>query len=313
MYNLPNRDCDAASSNGEICCGDVDDDGECDRAAPGDCREAIEEYLANYVTPLASHLATHSTVPAVVILEPDSLANLVTNTKNPSCGAATRQAYTTGITEAVRILAATAPHATLYLDAAHGGWLGWDTNAKGFAKLVCGLPGVTARLRGFSINVANYNALGEAPCPAAQIGGHTRVVDYCRSRAGRRHACCQDPCHLLGQWNSGPTELVYAQTLAKSAKSSTCHDSFDPHIVIDTSRNGQGHAGHECSAWCNVRGTSSGRRPTSATALPELIDACTPQQTHRTHPRPLLCHPMCHLLCHLMSSLPSDRGNRSRH
>ena len=272
VYNLPNRDCDAASSNGELCCGPVNDDGECDRAAAGDCGEGIADYLTNYVTPLANQLAAYSTVPVVVILEPDSLPNLVTNTKNPNCGAATRSAYTTGVTEAVRILSATAPHATLYLDAAHGGWLGWDDNAAHFAKLVCDLPGVAAQLRGFSINVANYNALGTAPCPADQIRGHTRVVDYCRG-AGRRHECCQDPCGLLRQWNSGLTELIYAQTLAKWTTDSKSCPGFEPHIVIDTSRNGQGHAGHECSAWCNIRGTGAGHAPTMTTALPELIDA----------------------------------------
>lgn len=271
LYNLPNRDCDAASSNGELCCSLIDDGSECDRAAGGDCADGIDDYLTNYVTPFANLLATYSTVPAVIIIEPDSLPNLVTNSLNPNCGATTREAYKTGIAEAVRILSETAPHATLYLDAGHGGWLGWDDNAKGFARLVCNLPGVTARLRGFSINVANYNTLGEAPCPAHEIKGRNRVVDYCRG-AGRRHACCEDPCSLLSSWNSGLTEIVYAQTLAKYA--STC---FDPHIVIDTSRNGQGHAGHSCTAWCNIRGTGAGNAPTTATALPELIDACTPR------------------------------------
>ena len=73
----------------------------------------------------AQALAEHSTVPVVVIIEPDSLPNLATNLDDPRCGnAATQHAYTQGITYAIEALASRAPHATLYLDAGHGGWLG---------------------------------------------------------------------------------------------------------------------------------------------------------------------------------------------
>ena len=70
-------------------------------------------------------------VPTAIIIEPDSLPNLATNLKNPHCAnTATNAAYTKGIQYAVKTLATEAPNAALYLDAAHGGWLGWDDNAQ---------------------------------------------------------------------------------------------------------------------------------------------------------------------------------------
>ena len=58
-----------------------------------------------------------------VVIEPDSLPNLATNLENPRCGnLATQAAYKRGIAYAVRKLHEEAPHATLYLDAGHGGW-----------------------------------------------------------------------------------------------------------------------------------------------------------------------------------------------
>ena len=59
----------------------------------------------------------------VLVIEPDSLPNLATNAGNPSCGnTATTNAYKTGIAYAINKFA-TLP-VTMYLDAAHGGWLG---------------------------------------------------------------------------------------------------------------------------------------------------------------------------------------------
>ena len=43
VYDLPNRDCNAYASNGEICCT-YNDDGTCDYTAPGECEDGISEY-----------------------------------------------------------------------------------------------------------------------------------------------------------------------------------------------------------------------------------------------------------------------------
>ena len=104
------------------------------------------------------HAPAHAQVPTVVIVEPDSLPNLATNLGTPRCGNdATQTAYTQGIGYAVQQLHERAPHATLYLDAGHGGWLGWPEQADHFATVIKNLPGgVYHHLRGFATNVANY-------------------------------------------------------------------------------------------------------------------------------------------------------------
>ena len=85
-----------------------------------------------------------------------------------------------------------------------------------------------------------------------------------------RHECCEDTCGLLDAHNSGFSELAYAQTLTRHAREAC--DGFDPKVVIDTGRNGRGHAGSDCKEWCNIRDAGVGRVPSLATAL-EVVDA----------------------------------------
>ena len=122
LYNLPNRDCSAKASAGEICCY-RHLDWTCDMAQAGGCDQGLQEYELEYIRPFAALLRAHASVPVVAILEPDSLPNLVTNTANPSCGSnQTTHAYIQGMQRAVSIINHEAPHAALYLDAGHGGW-----------------------------------------------------------------------------------------------------------------------------------------------------------------------------------------------
>lgn len=51
-----------------------------------------------------------------------ALPNLVANSGNPRCGAATRRAYSEGVGFAISHLATVAPQTAIYLDAGHGGW-----------------------------------------------------------------------------------------------------------------------------------------------------------------------------------------------
>ena len=73
VYDLPNRDCRAKASNGEICCN-PNPDGTCDYNKGGDCAAGISDYQKNYVDPYADVVAKYQdTVPIVLIIEPDSL------------------------------------------------------------------------------------------------------------------------------------------------------------------------------------------------------------------------------------------------
>ena len=52
---------------------------------------------------------------------------MATNMGDYKC-ANSQQAYKEGVKYAIETIAAKAPSATMYLDAAHGGWLGWSDN-----------------------------------------------------------------------------------------------------------------------------------------------------------------------------------------
>ncbi|KAL3923387.1 MAG: hypothetical protein SGPRY_004232 [Prymnesium sp.] len=224
----------------------------------------MREYIEHYIEPFSQLLKTFSEVPAAVVIEPDSLPNLATNLQDPRCGSqATQEAYKRGVEVAIEKLHAAAPHASLYLDAGHGGWLGWKPQAIKYIQLLSSLRDPDAaepaykRLRGFASNVANYQPLG-SPCP----GEPAELQAYCIAK--RDTACCRDPCGLIPLSSNGNNELNYARLLHELAKQVL---QVDTHFLIDTSRNG------DCSNWCNIRGAGAGPRPTSQTALPSLVDA----------------------------------------
>lgn len=135
VYDLPNRDCRAKASNGEICCN-YNADRTCNYNMGGTCEAGIEEYKKEYVDVYAKIVAEYDgKVPMALVIEPDSLPNMASNMSDPHC-ANSAVAYKAGIKYAIETLAAAAPSATLYMDAAHGGWLGWSDNMNAFTKLV---------------------------------------------------------------------------------------------------------------------------------------------------------------------------------
>jgi hypothetical protein len=70
-------------------------------------------------------LAAHSDVRVVAVVEPDSLANLVTNLSDSNCQNA-QTAYMTCTKYVLTKLQQC--NIWLYLDAGHAGWLGWASN-----------------------------------------------------------------------------------------------------------------------------------------------------------------------------------------
>jgi len=263
VYDLPNRDCHAKASNGEICCKYISDtDRRCDYTFSGDCTAGMDEYKTLYINEIADVLAEWShLVPIVLVIEPDSLPNLSTNQADPRCGNdATQAAYKEGIAYAVGRFAEKVPQAAVYLDAGHGGWLGWKDNMNDFVATIKDL-GVADHLRGFATNVAGYQGLG-IKCP---------TYDYCLNNAHPSDPCCEDPCGLLSQWDPSQNEHNYAMHLRKAMSEGI--PGFIPHMIIDTGRNGVADARNDCKNWCNVRGAGVGVLPTTMTADPELIDA----------------------------------------
>jgi len=263
VYDLPNRDCHAKASNGELCCS-YKDDGRCDYLAVGDgsCKDGLKQYKEEYIDQIASVLRKFSgRVPIVLVIEPDSLPNLSTNLQDPRCGnAATKSAYKRGVSYAVKALAEADPYAAIYLDAGHGGWLGWRDNMKDFVQTIRGLR-VSDHIRGFASNVAGYQYVGEV-CPE---------YDWCLNNAHPDDSCCNDPCGLTSEWNPSHNELQYALHLRK-AMSEGIRD-FEPHMIIDTGRNGVAGMRSDCANWCNIRGAGVGLAATTNTAKPSVVDA----------------------------------------
>lgn len=152
MYDLPDRDCAAKASNGEFSIADG----------------GLDKYK-NYIDQMVTILKKYPTVPVVAVVEPDSLANLVTNLNVAKCSGA-QEAYKSGVTYAMQQLNSVGVY--MYLDAGHAGWLGWDANLSPAATLFANLykaAGSPKYVRGLATNVANYNALSAAsPDPITQ-------------------------------------------------------------------------------------------------------------------------------------------------
>lgn len=134
VYDLPNRDCHAKASNGEICCV-PNPDGTCDYDSAGDgtCSTGLQDYEQNYITPLATlfgkyprSLSSQSLSPiACQTVRKASIrcmrapcqpklrthrSTVATNMGDPHCGnTATVTAYKTGVPYAVNTIASLAP------------------------------------------------------------------------------------------------------------------------------------------------------------------------------------------------------------
>jgi cellulose 1,4-beta-cellobiosidase len=213
VYNLPNRDCHALASNGEL-----------------KLPEGLATYKTGYVDLIAGLFKKYPSNRIVAVIEPDSLPNLATNLSDPRCVAVV-SAYKEGVAYALRQLSL--PNVSLYLDAAHSGWLGWPDNQKKTAdifKEVAMMAGGVDKIRGFATNVSNYSVLDEVK----------ERFDY-----------QFNPCH---------DEHTFAQQMGNTLKSVGFPD---PHFIIDTSRNGRGGIRGEWGYWCNNKGAGMGARPTA--------------------------------------------------
>ena len=228
VYNLPDRDCAAGASAGELTLKE----------------RGMERYKSEFIDVLAQKFHDYPDVRIAIVLEPDSLPNAVTNRGSGRCTDEVLQGYRTGVVYAIKRLASA--HVALYLDAAHSGWMGWDANRSGLAKVfreVLDAAGGEGMVRGFATNVSNYTPLVE-PDPSDQ----------------RR----QSPYYSS---NPAMDELSYVRLLAASLEGVgiTRHN-----FIIDTGRNGNPRARTNWGSWCNVAKAKIGALPTvdPAPALP---------------------------------------------
>jgi cellulase/cellobiase CelA1 len=266
LYDLPNRDCAALASAGEL------------RVAEG----GEERYRREFVDPVAEILGSrrYAGLRKVVVVEPDSLPNLVTNLGEPRCAeAAESGAYVEGVRYALDRLRPL-PGTYLYVDIAHSAWLGWDPNFGDAVQLIGdtirGSAGGVASVDGFVTNTSNYVPTEEVflPDPELPFGGVPL-------RSNSFH-----------QWNPYFDELDYAQAMRRAFVAAGFPESIG--MLVDTGRNGWGGAARPTavststdletyvaesrldrrpirSDWCNQAGAGLGARPSARPA--EGIDA----------------------------------------
>ncbi|KAI0134515.1 exoglucanase 3 precursor [Xylariales sp. AK1849] len=217
IYDLPGRDCAAKASNGELKAGDV------------------ATYKTSYIDPIVTLLKKHSNTAFVLLIEPDSLPNLVTNADLQTCSDSA-SGYEEGVAYALTNL--NLPNVVMYIDAGHGGWLGWDANLQpGAAELakVYKAAGSPKQVRGFSTNIAGWNAWDLTP------GEFSTTSD--------------------AKYNSCQNEKTYVAKF--SAALSTA--GMPNYAITDTGRNAVTGLRAEWGDWCNVNGAGFGVRPTSDT------------------------------------------------
>jgi len=224
IYDLPGRDCAAKASNGELAVGE------------------INRYKTEYIDKIVSIIKAHPNTAFALIIEPDSLPNLVTNSDLTTCQQSAA-GYRDGVAYALKNL--NLPNVVMYLDAGHGGWLGWDANLKPGAEELAKAykaGGSPKQFRGISTNVAGWNAWDLSP------GEFSKTSD--------------------AKYNSCQNEKTYITTFGAQLKTA----GMPNHAIIDTGRNGVTGLRAEWGDWCNVNGAGFGVRPTSNTGS-ELADA----------------------------------------
>ena len=188
-----------------------------------------------------------------------------------ACTEVTCKAYKEGVQYALDAFDKL-PNCTMYMDAGHGGWLGWENNGMQFAQYVKE-NGWSKYLRGFATNTSNYQQLGKGACEIDLNGTYTDFKNTCDAHPD---ACGYDPCGLLNQYNAGNSELNYCQLLRFYFKDQEFKSGDkNPHFIIDTGRNGNPDARigtEECKVWCNVDKALFGKNPTTKTDL-AAVDA----------------------------------------
>lgn len=127
-------------------------------------------YYKAYIDAIRVQLIKYSDLRILLVVEPDSLANMVTNLNVAKCANA-QATYLAGVQYAIQQL--NLANVAMYLDAGHAGWLGWAANLQPAATLFAKVysdAGKPAAVRGLATNVANYNAWTVSPAPSYTSG-----------------------------------------------------------------------------------------------------------------------------------------------
>ena len=273
LYDLPSRDCSAGHSAGEF---QLDNNG-------------LELYKTTFVDVFAQKVKAAKDLTFAVILEPDSLGNLVTNLNVGLCASAA-PAYVEGIAYAIANLQA--DNVALYIDAAHGGWLGWADNlplgklhpptfhnpnqriltpqpaAAAFSKVVLAAKAInkSSKIRGFATNVSNfvsYNTTSFFKLSNFRTPNCVFLTIFSSKRTNispSQNPYIANPRPDYTEWNPSYDESHYASSLSPFLRALSLPDNF----IIDQGRSGLQNQRTSWGDWCNVK-AGFGIQPTSVT------------------------------------------------
>ena len=249
VYNLPNRDCHALASNGEIPHG------------------GLERYKTDYIDPITQIFSNpkYANIRIVAVIEPDSLPNLVTNLATPACALAKSSGeYVEGIQYALNKLHQI-PNVYTYVDLGHSGWLGWDS-AFGPTVIADTIKGTQAGVNtvdGFVSNTSGSTPVAEPFLQKFAVSQPVRSADFY-------------------DWNPYADEVSYMSAMYDAFVAAGLPPTIG--MVVDTSRNGWGGPHRPTVAstskdvntfveesrvdrrphrggWCNQTGMGIGERP----------------------------------------------------
>ncbi|ORX46613.1 1,4-beta-D-glucan-cellobiohydrolase [Piromyces finnis] len=132
LYMIPTRDCNSLASAGGA--------------------SSLEKYKG-YIDDISNTIRSHPESKVVMVVEPDTLGNLVTGSSE-ACKTV-HTLHKNALSYAVNVFGAMS-NVSVYLDAAHGKWLGGVTDkvATVIKEILDGAP--NGKIRGLSTNVSNY-------------------------------------------------------------------------------------------------------------------------------------------------------------
>lgn len=219
VYDLPNRDCHALASNGELVQGP----------------EGTARYRTEYVDQIAAIFADskYKDLRIIAIIEPDSLPNLVTNLNDADCALATDpvDGYVANTRYTLNKLYPIT-NVYSYIDIGHSGWLGWPSNFGPAITLIGnaikGTEHGVNSVAGFVSNTAGYTPLHEPFLDAYAAG----------SLPGNNGVQVRQASFY--EWNPYFSEYEFV----KAWRTQMIANGFPSTIgmLVDTSRNGWGGA-----------------------------------------------------------------------
>jgi endoglucanase len=255
VYDIPGRDCGSYSAGGAQTTADYD----------------------AYIDGVSAAIGASK---AVVILEPDALANLPSD-----CGyngvdtAALDAARYAQIGHAVDSFESAAnPNVSLYLDAGNSAWHGVGDMAPRLVK-----AGVL-KTQGFFSNVSNYRLTSQEEQYGTWLSECIAFANNADEGGWRlgHYDWCPGQYQPVGPGGSYVVDFSQATIDSNNAWYAGNLGAATPtvHFVVDTSRNGRGAwdtaaAGYPSPGvaqdWCNPPGRGLGARPTASTGV--LVDA----------------------------------------